>query len=260
MLSLKECAENAREYGFTRLLSLPGHNSKFAKAIGFYNAGLSLSPAKSSGHNVCPDAGLCIAPCVAHRGRAEHDPGTIRRSRIGRTRLLFQDPGLFAEILRTECRAVDRKARRLGIPVAFRPNTFSDLDWPKIAPWLFEEFPAWHFYGYTKVRSYARRFQAGQMPENYHLTFSWSENIDVSQACELVESGINVAVPFYDRETLHGMIPGVWNGIPVIDGDSDDLRFQDPRGVFVGLKVKLPKSRAKALKMIQRSQGFFVGI
>ena len=76
----------------------------------------------------------------------------------------------------------------------------------------------------------------------------------------MVESGINVAVPFYDRFSLRGTIPGAWNGIPVIDGDSDDLRFRDPRGVFVGLKTKLPKSRAKALKMIEHSRGFFVGV
>ena len=33
-------------------------------------------------------------------------------------------------------------------------------------------------------------------------------------------------------------LPSHWQGIKVIDGDDSDLRFQDPRGVIVGLLEK----------------------
>ena len=33
-------------------------------------------------------------------------------------------------------------------------------------------------------------------------------------------------------------LPTHWNGFPVINGDENDLRFLDPKGVVVGLKAK----------------------
>jgi len=260
MITLKEAREICRGYDFASLTSHPGYNSKFSKAMGVYNAGYSLAPGKESGHEVCTARGLCFGPCVSHTGRAEYDPGGIKRARIGRTRLLFRDPENFENVARAEAAMTDRKAKRLQIPVAFRPNTFSDLDWPLLAPWLFEEYPDWHFYGYTKVRGYVERFLSGDLPPNYHLTFSWSEACTVRQAIDYVNRGINVAVPFFDRDTLRGTIPDTWYGVEVIDGDRDDLRFRDPQGVIVGLRTKLPKKRFKAVRTIKRSEGFFVGV
>jgi len=259
-LSLRQCAELARQYDFTRLVSQPGYNSKFLKAIGFHNAGISLAPARTSGHQVCAASGKCRAPCVAHTGRAEYDPGRIKRSRIGRTKLFFEDRELFWRILQAECWMTQRAADRLGIPVAFRPNTFSDLDWPGLMPALFTEFPAWHFYGYSKVRRTFLDYAAGKLPGNYHITASWSERMTVSEAKALVRDGVNVAVPFFDRETMRGTIPEEWNNLKVIDGDHDDLRFRDPVGCIVGLRTKLPKTRVKAIARIRQSDGFFVGV
>ena len=44
---------------------------------------------------------------------------------------------------------------------------------------------------------------------------------------------MNMAVVFRDKN-----IPKKWQGFDVIDGDKDDLRFLDPRGVVVGLYAK----------------------
>jgi hypothetical protein len=44
---------------------------------------------------------------------------------------------------------------------------------------------------------------------------------------------MNVAVVFAGND-----LPTEWNGKPVIDGDTDDLRFLDPQGVIVGLRAK----------------------
>ena len=87
------------------------------------------------------------------------------------------------------------------------------------------------FYDYTKIvkRAYA------DLPPNYHLTLSYSE-ADEEYAEEVLmavaDTGVNAAVVFRDR------LPDTFKGFRVIDGDKDDLRFLDPKGVVVGLKAK----------------------
>jgi hypothetical protein len=92
-----------------------------------------------------------------------------------------------------------------------------------------------------------------------HQTFSFNERTNFSDVKAFIKSGVNVAIPFYDSKTLKSGIPKSYKGIKVIDGDLTDLRFTDPKGVIVGLKVKLPKSRSNQIATIKRSKGFFVG-
>jgi len=74
------------------------------------------------------------------------------------------------------------------------------------------------------------QFLRGELPENYHLTFSRKENNQAK--VELVSSmGGNVAVVF-------NKLPQTYLGKPVVDGDKSDLRFLDPKGVIVGLLAK----------------------
>ena len=77
------------------------------------------------------------------------------------------------------------------------------------------------------------RYLAGELPQNYHLTFSRSEDTPdefVHTICNTHRG--NVAVVF------NGDLPEKWQGLRVIDGDISDLRFRDPRGVIVGLRSK----------------------
>ena len=87
------------------------------------------------------------------------------------------------------------------------------------------------FYDYTK--SFPRMVDfltAKDYPSNYHLTFSRSELNDAE--CDTVlRHGGNVAVVF-------DTVPDSFRGRPVYNGDDSDLRFLDPRGVWVGLKAK----------------------
>jgi len=63
------------------------------------------------------------------------------------------------------------------------------------------------------------------------LTFSRSETND--KLCEMVlEMGGNVAVVFRNE------LPATWNGYEVVNGDENDLRFLDKKGVVVGLIEK----------------------
>jgi len=119
-----------------------------------------------------------------------------------------------------------------------RLNGTSDLPWEKFKcvrdgveyrnP--MEAFPEVQFYDYTKIPARAIKWADGQMPSNYHVTFSASE--DNESACRMVSmAGGNVAVVF-------DTIPDAWYGRVVVDGDKTDLRFLDPAGVVVGLKAK----------------------
>jgi hypothetical protein len=94
-----------------------------------------------------------------------------------------------------------------------------------------EQFPEVQFYDYTKIvkRAYSK------LPSNYHLTLSYSEK-DPEYAEQVLQAvrdtGVNAAVVF--RKEL----PETFHGLKVIDGDKDDLRFLDPKGVIVGLIAK----------------------
>ena len=75
------------------------------------------------------------------------------------------------------------------------------------------------------------QFLNGELPSNYHLTFSRSESNQ--KLVEMVlEMGGNVAVVFRDQ------LPKTWKGFEVVNGDENDLRFLDKQGVIVGLIEK----------------------
>ena len=48
---------------------------------------------------------------------------------------------------------------------------------------------------------------------------------------QALSNGMNVAAVFNE-------LPSEWMGLPVIDGDLNDLRFKDPRPCIVGLLAK----------------------
>lgn len=260
MLKLVEAKKAAQSYGFGSLITEPTANAKLLKSKGWYNAGVSLAQASLSGKNMCPaSTALCRAACLGGTGRAEFTPPIVT-ARINKTKLFSKHPSLFWDILEPELHKVDRKAKRLGLPVAFRPNILSDQPWHIQHPQMFEEFPHWQFYGYTKVKGYVSAWCHGDLPPNYHLTYSWSEKATLDYVGRVIDCGMNVAVPFYSKDSLKPIIPKQWKKWEVIDGDASDLRFNDPAGVIVGLGVKLPKNRKKAIARIEQSKGFFVGV
>jgi hypothetical protein len=256
MLTIKDARHYAQENGFSELLTLPHASPKLVKSTGVYNCGISLLPAMRSGHQVCgASTEKCRDGCFGNFGRAEF-MSSINVARQARTALLFSDRELFMAILLTEMLRADRRARRLGVPVAFRPNILSDLPWHVwLADWIDGQFAAWNWYGYTKVRKYLR----AETP--MHFTYSWSERTKFTDVLSLTSQGINVAIPFFDCRTLEPCVPPVdWYGIPTIDGDRNDLRFLDPSGVIVALRAKLPKSIEKRRAVLRESNGFFVGV
>lgn len=265
MMTLKKSHSICREFGFTNWLTLPSASPKLIKSngMGFYNAGIGLAQANLSVTNNCagstPD---CRKLCLGNFGRAEFLP-QLMQTRVNRSNFLHQYRQLAWETMLPQLMAIDRRATRNGLTVAFRPDITSDKNWDLILPQLFKTFPNWKFYGYTKLRSKITRYLAGKNP--VIPTFSWSDRLtrqnDGLDYCKsILNAGINIAVVFYDSKTLAGKLPRTFLGTTVIDGDKHDLRFLDPQGVIVGLKPKLPKSKVKARQLVDSLNGFFVSV
>lgn len=195
--------------------------------LGFLTAILYFAPAKSADgvHDMCPfKSAQCEMACLNSAGRAGIFP-SIQRGRVRKTLWYLQDRASFVEALRWDMRKLMRKAAVREMKPACRLNGTSDQ--PQLARQMAREFPEIQFYDYTKIPAPWKR----TLP-NYHLTFSFSgENLADCMAA--LQHGINVAVVFPTAE-----FPAEWNGYPVVNGDKNDLRFMDPKGVVVGLKAK----------------------
>lgn len=204
---------------------LTASTAKMVKAdkAGYLNLILHLAPATLSGKNVCPKASNgCAKTCLNTAGRGQFN--SIQRARIAKTLRYFNDRAQFELELISDINSGIRKAERMNKTLAVRLNGTSDL--PGLAIRIAQMFPAVQFYDYTKI---ARTFER-DLPANYHLTFSRSESND-SDVMRLLELGHNVAAVF-------AQMPKTWHGKQVIDGDKNDLRFLDPKGIIVGLSAK----------------------
>ena len=152
----------------------------------------------------------------------------VQEARIKKSKFLIQQRETFLAALNKEIANAERTATRRGGKLAIRLNVLSDLPWQNLID--MNKFSGVQFYDYTPNPQRMIQFLRGELPKNYHLTFSRKEN---NQAVvELIASmGGNVAVVF-DK------LPDTYLGKRVIDGDDTDLRFLDDKNVVVGLKAK----------------------
>jgi hypothetical protein len=232
-----------RVHGFQSLLTPDGYNPKLKKgrAAGYATAVMHFAPAHLGGFNVCPFATPgCTQSCLntaGHGGiiKAGQTTNEIQLARLARKRLFFEDRATFNDLLVREVETHHRRSTKRGMVPAVRPNGTSDLPFERLrlndGRTVLEHFPHIQFYDYTKNPKRALASARGQLPANYMLVFSRSETNE-ADCLEVLAAGGNVAVVFA------GPLPETYLGYPVIDGDHDDLRFKDPRGVVVGLKAK----------------------
>ena len=216
-----------------KLLNSGNAKTRKGEKMGWITYGLHLAPFNLSGFNVCKDASAgCAAACLNTAGRGAMS--NVQRARIAKTKLFFQDKEKFLFMLFDEIRANIKSAARKGMLPCFRLNLTSDLPWEKIrhnGQNVFEAFSGVQFYDYTKSAERVSSFLAGEMPKNYHLTFSRSES-NWQAVDAVLKSGGNVAMVF------RKFLPDSFMGLPVVNGDETDLRFLDPQGVIVGLAEK----------------------
>lgn len=213
-----------------KLLNDGNSKTKKGETLGWKTYGIHLAPASASGFNTCQFATAgCSSACLNTAGRGAMN--SVQKARIQKTLFFFKDKAGFLAQLREEVRASIKSSLRQGFKPCFRLNLTSDLPWHKMG--IMEEFPEVQWYDYTKDYKRALQFMHGELPANYHLTFSRAETEEnQQQARSLLSMGMNVAAVF--RKSL----PATWNGFKVVDGDETDLRFLDPQGVIVGLVEK----------------------
>lgn len=244
-------------------------NAKTVKgqAQGYMTGILYLAPHTIAGiGNLCPNASAgCMAGCLYKAGRGVFN--AVQTARIRKAQAFKADRAAFMAALVKDIAALVRKARKAGMIPVVRLNGTSDLPWENISlqtewrdgddikvrtlPNIMAAFPDVQFYDYTKSARRMLAFCRGELPANYHLTFSRSERND-DDCAKVLEAGGNVAVVF---DTKRGeALPRFFGAYPVIDGDTSDLRFADPsprnpmfrlvgrgdRGVIVGLRAKGP--------------------
>ena len=161
-----------------------------------------------------------------------------RRARLARTLLFFRDRKEWRKQLEKEIDGLIRRAARNGLKPVMRLNGSSDLAFERIFPDLFDKWPSLQWLDYTKSAERYDRFLQGLFPDNYHLTFSRSENNEIVCKGFLARGG-TVAIPF------DGGFPDAWQGFPVVTGEDHDLRFLDPAGCVVALRPKGNGWRAK---------------
>lgn len=217
-----------------KLLTTSNQKIQKGQSKGYLTFILHLAPTKLSGYNTCPMATLgCAAACLntaGHGGMFKKGETTnkVQEARKRKTVQFFEDRDTFMAQLVKDIRQGIMQAHKRNMTPVFRLNGTSDIRWELVpaggAENIMKLFPYVQFYDYTKIPN--RR----NLPTNYHLTFSLAESNE-SDADLALENGMNVAAVFRK-------LPERFKDRPVINGDENDLRFLDYRGVIVGLKAK----------------------
>jgi len=194
-----------------------------------------LAPNTISGHDVCPSATPgCIASCLFTAGRGMMN--SVQQARIRKTKLFFEDIHSFVDLLYKDIYKFSEFCSKNNIQAYVRLNGTSDIRWETIyfaSPSnvvgnIFDHFPGVRFYDYTKIPN--RKIPTKNT--NYKLTYSRDENDTPETVSAQIKKGLNVSAVFEKS------LPGTYYGHTVVDGDVDDMRWNDPAGVIVGLKAK----------------------
>ena len=223
-----------------------GNNAKTIKGDGSeYMTGiLYMTPYKimvdGNLFNSCSMAALagCIEGCLYTAGRGAFS--NVQTARQRKAEWFYRDRDDFMVQLVLDITKFERYCVKRGIQPCVRLNGTTDIRWELIKVGgfasIFEMFPNVIFYDYTKISN-----RKTSHLKNYHLTWSFSDASAkyAAMLTDAMKNGMNAAVVF--RSQI--VIPDTWRGLPVIDGDKDDLRFLDPQGGHI---VSLyAKGRAK---------------
>jgi hypothetical protein len=235
---------------FPSFFSLDSSKAIKAREYGYLNAINYMAPHTMAGHgNVCGNASAgCIALCLGWfsgqagmvRGNRKRGTNSVRKSRISKVKMFMHDRSQFLSEMIAGIKRAEVTAKNKHLNLCVRLNGSSDIAWEGVrlanGQSVFEAFAQVQFVDYTKSFKRALKAARGEMPKNYHLTFSRSETNE-ADCVGVLKAGGTVAAVFADE------LPKTYLGYPVINGDKHDLRHLDPPGVVIGLSPK--GSRAK---------------
>lgn len=194
---------------------------------------------------LCPNAvnAGCSMACLVSAGRGSFN--SVIEGRRKRAVSFLTSRDAFMVALWHDVVSLSKKAKKAMLVPCVRLNGTSDIDYTKIiftAPDgktanIFNHFPDIQFYDYSKNVHY----KLDTLPGNYSVTVSYSEyNMQYADRAykQAVKYNTGLAVVFSKS------LPQYYKGLPVINADNDDLRFDDKRkynihGAYIaGLKAK----------------------
>jgi hypothetical protein len=215
--------------GTDRLITIEGDPKTIKGESRGYLTGVYYgAPAKVAGLpiNACPFATKgCSENCLGiASGRALWDCHVIP-ARIRRERLRFYFPDVWRERMERGIGRLVRLADRKGLIPVFRPNGSTDRTVPD---WILNLVDC---YDYTKVPSRI-------LTPNPRLDLTFSRSEDNERECmHILRNNLaRVAIVFKVRKGEP--LPKEYKGIEVLDGDTSDLRFLEPKGVWIGVRAK----------------------
>jgi len=185
------------------------------------------SPARTGFLNACTNSTIgCRHVCIRYTGRLDIPQAQL--AGMARTEFLRLHPSAAVSLIHWETVLASKRHERVGR----RLNIVTDLRWDEWVPWLLSESP-----DNVDTYDYTKHWDRDPTPaERYRLTFSASEHHGPDDIRAKIGTGANVAVVFgvpkgYDYPTH-------WHGMPILDGDISDLRYDDPSGHIVALYAK----------------------
>lgn len=256
-----------------RIYSVDSAKAVKAQEYGYLNAIHYMAPASIAGvGNLCPKASpACLAACLGwysgHAGmvKTDLDRNSVRQSRIDKARRFMKERPAYLWDMALATALAYKKAKKAKLKLCARANGSTDISYEGLGLYIDERqarilskhcgrkikagqyASLFHLFSFVQWVDYtknaARLYRA--LPSNYCLTLSYS-GTNQAECLKALGAGHNVAVVFGDG------LPSHWNGFPVINGDSHDLRHLDPKGVVVGLSPKGKKAKA------DRESGFVV--
>lgn len=237
------------------LLSTENAKTVKGEKVGYTTYIMYLAPhtQNSKGINLCPHASDgCAKACLFGSGSARFEK--TQQGKINKTEYFLADRKAFLEQLVNEITKIETRHAKNKKKFAVRLNGTSDIRFEKLkinGKNIFDTFPNVQFYDYTK--NPIRMFM--DMPKNYHLTFSMSE--DNKDIClDMLKAGKNVAMVFGIKKSKP--LPNEYMGFKVINGDETDLRFLDENNVIVGLKYKMIMTKGKGFNKKQVETNDFI--
>lgn len=182
------------------------------------------------------------------------------RARILRARALALFPFACGIMLTLAARRARRLATRDGVRCVARLNVGTDIGFEAI-PEVAALFRAERIraYAYTKRPAAVRgAMRARGIADSTRIVYSWSERASAQLACEYLDCGGTVAVVFSGLGVgrARAALPTRWTiggtEYRCIDGDAQDDRTLDPRGVIVALRGKGDLATNSRAKIAQR--------
>jgi hypothetical protein len=229
-------------YTIPKNLLSPGFtNAKTAKnSLESYILYLAPYTQNSKGINLCTGASnACPFLCLFTAGRGKFS--SVATARINKANFYVESRSEFLEKLYGELVKINKKAFKKGEKIAIRLNGTSDVDFigqlnKKYNTDILIQFDNLIFYDYTKILGKIAKYK----DQNYHLTFSRSEDSKNEDLLKAHNLGANIAVVF-------NKVPKSFNiggtEINVLNGDLSDIIMLYNKGQILGLKAK-----GKALK------------